>query len=112
MKGFPKVIATAADLKHLLGNDAYKAQGLVYLQTLMDERYGWVIQGQLDVGVNFPATAGHKIVDVKDDAGVVTQRYLYQWMIDPANTLARFGITPEEAVAWGCVDNVIAAPEE
>jgi hypothetical protein len=111
MQGFPKYINSKAGLETLLADPGHAAQALALVQTLMDERYGWVMQGQLDIADDAPATTGHKIVDITDDAGVVTQRYLYQWMIDPANTLARLGITAEEAVAWGCVDNVIAEPE-
>jgi hypothetical protein len=110
MIGFPKTINSRQDIVNLLADPACKTKALATVQTLLDERYDWVVQGQLDVNATTAAEAGYKIVDVTNDEGVVTQRYLYRWMLDPNNTLARLGVTAAEAVAWGCADNVIAVP--
>ncbi|UJX41712.1 hypothetical protein K9F62_03150 [Desulfovibrio sp. JY] len=110
MKGFPKIINSRQDVLHLLADPATKPAMLAKLQTLLDERYNWVLQGKLDINATAPAEAGTKIVDVKNDDGVVSERYLYKWMIAPNSALARLGITAAEAVASGCVDNVIPTP--
>jgi hypothetical protein len=112
MIGFPKTINSRQDLINLLAEPAFKPKALTMVQTLMDERYNWVLQGQLDVNATTAAEAGYKIVDIKNDEGVVTQRYLYRWMVDPNNTLARLGIPTAEAVAWGGVDNAVVAPAQ
>jgi len=110
MKEFPKTISSRQDVLNLLADPATKSTMLTKLQTLLDERYDWVLQGQLDPKTTAPAEAGTKIVDITNDAGVVTQRYLYKWMIASNSALARLGITAAEAVASGCVDNVIPVP--
>jgi len=112
MNGFPKHIATEQDVENLLSDENYRSQALAYVQALLDERYQWVLQGQLDVNNTVVAEANHKIVDIKDESGTLVQRYLYQWMIDPASALTRLGITVAEAVAWGCEDRAIACPPE
>lgn len=110
MHGYLSTIATRQDVINLLADGRYAARALAHLQTLLDERYGWVLQGEIPLDALAPAMAGHKIVDVTDEAGTVTQRYLYQWMVSPHAALGRLGVTPAEAVAWGCVDRVVEAP--
>jgi hypothetical protein len=110
MKEFPRTINSRQDFINLLADPAYKSKALATVQTLLDERYNWVLQGQLDINATTTAEAGYKIVDVKNEDGAVNQRYLYRWMIDPNNTLARLSIATAEAVAWGGVDNAIAVP--
>uniref|UniRef100_I2Q013 Uncharacterized protein n=1 Tax=Desulfovibrio sp. U5L TaxID=596152 RepID=I2Q013_9BACT len=110
MHGYPSTIATRQDVVNLLAEERYAARALAYLQILLDERYGWVLQGQIPLDAPAPTVAGHKIEDVADEAGTVTQRYLYQWMVSPHTALDRLGVTAAEAVAWGCVDQVVEAP--
>jgi len=113
MQGFPKTIGTAADVKNLLADDAYKSQALATVQTMLDERYGWILAGKLATTDAGDTSAGHKVVEVtsKNEAGEnVTERYQYTWGIQEGTALARLGITVAEAVEWGCVDRVIEPP--
>jgi len=113
MIGYPKSIATKADVENLIAIDTYKSRVLSDIQTWLNERYGWVLQGQLDPTEDKPAEeAGHKIVDITDADGTVTERYLYQWGLQETNGLTRRGITVADAVGWGCEDNVISVPDE
>ena len=112
MKGFPRIINSRQDVLHLLADPAAKPTMLSKLQTLLDERYQWMVQGQLALDAALPSEAGHKIVDMKDDGGAIVQRYLYKWMIDPNCALARLGISAAEAVSWGCADRAIDAPAQ
>lgn len=45
MQGYPKTIATRADVENLLSDNTHQAQALAYLQTLMDEEYGYDAAG-------------------------------------------------------------------
>lgn len=45
MQGYPKTIATRADVENLLSDNTYQAQAIAYLQTLMDEEYGYDADG-------------------------------------------------------------------
>jgi len=113
MIGYPKTLATKADVTNLLAVDAYKTRVLADLQTLLDERYVWLLKGKLADEDAGDTSTGHKVVTVtaKNVAGEdVTERYQYAWGLQDANALTRMGITVAEAVAWGCEDKVIEAP--
>ena len=62
MKGFPKTINSHQDVLNLLADPTTKPTMLTKLQTLLDERYDWVLQGQLDINATATAEAGTKIV--------------------------------------------------
>lgn len=109
MNGYPKHINTKADVENLLADADYKTRATADLQTLLDGRYQWIMQGQLDAGYSAAAEAGHKIVTVSNAGGAI-EKYLFKWDIDSANTLARMGVTATECVSWGCEDRAIACP--
>lgn len=114
MIGYPKTLATKADVENLLAVDAYKARVLADVQTLLSERYTWLLTGKLADGDAGDTTTGHKVVTVtsKNEAGEdVTERYQYTWGIQDSNALARLGVTVAEAVAWGCEDRAVEAPQ-
>lgn len=111
MRGFPKVINSRQDVENLIANPDYQQETLAYLQVLLDERYGWVMQGRLADGEAGDTSAGHKVEVVRDPAsGEVVERYQYAWGVMPGNGLERLGVTIAECVAWGCEDRVIEPP--
>jgi len=111
MQGFPKTIATRQDAVNLLAVPEYHDRIVVHLQALLDERYGWVVQGRLPDGEVGDASAGHKIETLRDmESGEVVERYQYVWGLLPGNGLERLGVTATECVAWGCEDRVIDPP--
>ncbi len=113
MHGYPNTIATRQDVAVLLAIPEYHDRVVAHVQLLMDERYGWVLIGQLAGDESGETSAGHKVVEIRDPVGgAVTERYQYTWDILPQNGLARLGVTPEEAAAWGCEDRAIEAPAE
>lgn len=110
MQGFPQTIATREDIINLLADADYHDRMILWLQRVLDERYCWVLLGQLDPVGTDTAEPGHKIVPIHDAAGVVVQRYLYQWAVAPNAALDRLGVSVDEAVTWGAVDKAIPAP--
>jgi hypothetical protein len=110
MQGFPKTISLRQDIVNLLADPAYAAPALALVQTLMDERYGWVPLGEVPLADTVTAIAGHRVLTDYDDRGTATARHLSQWMVDPNNALTRMGITVAEAVAWGCADRAVPPP--
>lgn len=113
MRGYPRTINSRQDVEHLLADAAYQALTVDYLQSLLDDRYGWVMVGKLADGEAGDTTTGHRVVEVRDPAsGDVAERYQYAWGIQPGNGLERLGITPEECVGWGCVARVTEVPAE
>ena len=113
MIGYPKTLATKADVENLLAVDAYKSRVLADLQTLMDERYGWLLTGKLADEDAGDTSTGNKVVTVtsQNEAGEdVTERYQYTWGVMDSTALTRMGITVAEAVAWGCEDRSVEAP--
>ena len=115
MIGYPKILSTSADVVNLLAVEAYKGRVLADLQALLDERYGWILTGKLLDAAAGNTSPGHKVVEVenKDATGQgIAEWYQYTWGVQDSTALNRMGVTVEDAVAWGCVDRVIAPPTE
>jgi hypothetical protein len=74
----------------------YPAQTKVELQRLLDERTGWVTTGRLEDGDDGVVDETHRVDEIEDDSGTVTERYQAQYMEDPAAKLFRLGFTVAE----------------
>jgi len=96
MKGYPKRFNTKQDVDVAIRVDAEKTKGK--LQKMLDERWQWMIIGQLaeaDVGVE---DSTHKVVTLYDDDGTTfKEKHQYELQEDPECALFRLGYTVAEA---------------
>lgn len=91
MKGFPKFVNNRADLDALAG--LYPSETRAFIQDILEFKDVWMSTGQLADGDDGVTDDTHKVVEVKDQAGVVTARYQYELVEDltPNGPIRRFG---------------------
>lgn len=96
MRGYPKRFNTKKDVDVALSIDAEKTKEK--LQKMLDERWQWVITGQLaenDAGVE---DSTHKVVTLYEDDGTTfKEKYQYELKEDPQCALFKLGYTVQEA---------------
>ena len=95
MIGFPKHLNSRADFEYVKENFPDKWRPLY--QSLLDERNQWFNLGKLADGEEGVEDATHKVI-VSDMQGV-TERYQYEFRLDPNCNLIRLGYTVEEVEA-------------
>jgi hypothetical protein len=97
MRGFPKKIATKQDVENLAANPKYATQVKAHIQTLLDERYGWVVTGKLADAKSGTIKEGFKIVEVVDEISKAVKYYQAEWKTEPGCGLNRLGLTVADA---------------
>lgn len=91
MRGYPKHINTLHDLDVALEIDATKAKAEV--QRWIDENNVWAVSAKLDLTDTGTTDDTHKVVDITDEDGTVTEKYQYELTEDPRGRLARIGLS-------------------
>ena len=89
MIGFPKYINSMGDVQNL--KDMYPAELKAHLQSIYDGKDGWIATAKLegtDTGVTDDT---HKVVEVKDTDGTVTEQYQYEFKEDANCFLFKLG---------------------
>lgn len=89
MKGFPKHLNTKSDVLFTL--ERFPDQTKSYLQQLVDAKDQWMTIGTLaadDPGIE---DATHRVLEMTDDAGNVTDRYQQELQEDPNGPIFRLG---------------------
>lgn len=89
MIGYPKFINTKADLEYCLKNFPGDGRNTAFLQSLLDERFGWYPCEKCD------ADATHKIVEATD---MMPESY-YELRENPTARIYQLGLTVDEVQA-------------
>lgn len=92
MIGYPKFINTKPDLDYCIENFPGDSRNTAYLQSLLDERFGWYPSGKLDGDGITDAT--HKVVEMETESGV--ERYQYELRENPTARIYQLGLTVAE----------------
>lgn len=95
MRGYPKHINTRADLDVALQIDAARARAEV--QRMLTARLAWAVVDKLDLSDQGVTDATHKVVEIADESGDVTEKYQHELREDPYSKLIRIGLTVAEA---------------
>jgi hypothetical protein len=70
------------------------------LERLYDDRMGWLTTGKLAEAETGVTDDTHRVVEIKDESGVVVERYQDQYMLDPNCALLRADLTVAEIEEW------------
>jgi hypothetical protein len=91
MKGFPKYINSRSDLDNCAAE--FPEQTRLFLLDILNFKDVWVVTKILSDEDDGLVDDTHKVVESKNNDGVVTQRYQYELMEDPAENgpIKRFG---------------------
>lgn len=95
MKGFPKYLNTKYDyeyVKEYFLEDQWKPAW----QALLDTRMNWLNTAMLDLSDPGITDETHRVVEIRDNNDVVTQKYQQEYILDPNCKLLRLGFTVEE----------------
>ncbi len=98
MDGFPKHLNTRGDyevIKELFSEEQWKQA----YQELVDTSIGWLMTSKLEDEQSGVTDDTHEVREVKDHEGNVTERYQYEYKLDPNCKLLRLGFTVEEVEA-------------
>lgn len=96
MKGFPKHFNTKADVLYSL--DRFPDETRAYLQRLLDEKDQWLTVAKLADGDAGTTDATHRVLEVTDGDGVVTERYQQEFREDPNGPIFRLGFASSDDV--------------
>jgi hypothetical protein len=89
MRNFPRTINNKQDITNLMAE--YPVETKAYLQNILDTKDQWLMTSKLVDGDVGTTDATHKVEELTDEAGVVTERYQYEFMEDPNGELFRLG---------------------
>jgi len=91
MRGFPKYINSRGDLDNCA--ELFPAETVEFINDILEFKDVWIAVAKLGDDDEGITDATHKVVDVKDNNGVVTERYQYELMEDPSENgpIKRYG---------------------
>ncbi len=96
MRGYPKHLNTKQDVINLLQTEyADRVRGVV--RKLYDERQAWIMSEKLDGADSGITDDTHRIEEITNEEGIITERYQYEYKTDPSCRLYALGFTEEEA---------------
>ena len=94
MKGMPKTWNTKKDVFYCL--DHWPAQTKHALQQFLDSRMEWLIDHKLADDETGIEDDTHRVTEVMNEDGTVTERYQMVWREDPNAKLFRLGLTVDK----------------
>jgi hypothetical protein len=95
MKGFPKFINSAEDVTNL--KVTHPTDLKAYLQDILDFKDQWMMTAKLSTNAAGVTDATHKVVENKDLAGVLVDRYQYELTEDPNCRIFALGFKTSSA---------------
>lgn len=96
MRGYPKHIATRADLMVAMKIDPARTRSL--LQRALDGREGWITTGPLKKQAAGTVDDTHRVIDQGNPLDG-EQWYQQEWGVLPGNLIDRLGISVADAQA-------------
>lgn len=97
MIGFPKHLNCKQDFYNL--REQYPDRITAEAARLLTERTAWVTVNKLADSEDGVIDDTHRVTEITDEDGTVTERYQEQYMEDPHAEMFRIGFTVEELEA-------------
>ena len=95
MKGMPKTFNSKKDVEFCL--QRWPEMTKDFLQKIKDSRNTWLIDHKMDLNEDGIEDETHKVTELYDEDGNLTEKYQMVWDEDPNARLFRLGFTVEEA---------------
>ena len=89
MNGFPRTINNKHDVLNLV--DDYPDEISTFLNGLIESKNAWLFTETLADGDNGTTDATHKVSEVTDEDGTVTERNQYELVLDSNGPIFRMG---------------------
>lgn len=96
MIGYPKFINTKDDLTYCLENFPGDSRNTTFLQSLLDERFGWWPAGKIEGDGVTDDT--HKVVEMETESGV--EKWQYELRENLTARIYQLGLTVVEVESW------------
>lgn len=92
MQGYPKFVNSISDIEYLLAEFPGDPRNRQFLQSLLDERFGWYPVAELADGDPGENDITHKVEEIELEPGV-SARWQYEQRENPTARIFRLGLT-------------------